>query len=174
MCLPDFIGFKDIPESEALTGYRGWRIMILDPSNLISETQDYVWKSKLTSHKVTDRDSGIYSYNNYNNYNYNNIYYNIYNKYNNIYKNYNYNNNIYNNYNYNNYGIILQWGRVAIHKMGYRSEFAKIQILFTIRESDAVGPQEFHDWIKKFNRIVKKLALKYNCGTMYYQDFIKS
>ena len=32
MCLPDFIEFKDIPESNPLTGYRTWRKSMEDDS----------------------------------------------------------------------------------------------------------------------------------------------
>jgi hypothetical protein len=194
MYLPDFERFEQISEDKSLTSYRNWRLSIEDPINLISDIQEYVWNKVIEGpHEVLDSNSGIdaynynyyynYNYNNYNNNNYNYYYYNNnnynYNYYNN---NYNSNNNYYNNnYNYyhynNNYhyyniaGIIHQYGRVAIHKIGQRSEYAKIKTLFTIKESDAIGPKEFLCWISKFNLIIAELAKKYECDTIHYQDF---
>lgn len=75
-------------------------------------------------------------------------------------KNYNYDYNIdYRNYYYIG-GIIKQYGRVAIHKIGQRSEYAKINTLFTIRKSDASGQKEFLDWIDIFNQKVEDIAKK--------------
>jgi hypothetical protein len=191
MCLPNFEKFINVDQSKGLTGYRTWRLRIKEPAILLSEFQEYKWDKIIEGpHKVKDINSGIYAYNNdhnnyyHNNYYYNNYYYNNY--YSNYYKyNYNYNNdhyNYYNNYNnnynnnyYNNYnninGIISQYGRVAIHKTGQRSEYAKISKLFTIRRLDAQGPKEFLSWIDKFNRIIANLASKYQCETCTWQDF---
>jgi hypothetical protein len=172
MCLPDFERFDNILESNPLIGYRNWRLIIKNPTILISENQDYNWNKVIEGpHKVKNSNSGIYAYNYYNNYNnyynYCNYYYNNYN-YNNYY---NYCNYYYNNYNYNNNycisGVIKQYGRVAIHKIGRRSEYAKIDRLFTVRETDAKGPKEFLDWIKLFNLIVKNLAERYECETIF-------
>ena len=69
-------------------------------------------------------------------------------------------------------GIILQWGKVAIHSEGQRSEYAKIDTLFTIQESDAIGPKEFLNWIKIFNKRVEDIANKYNAKVITWQDFI--
>lgn len=162
MCLPDFIEFKQIEESEAVIGYRNWRNKIKNDNILISENQDYNWSKLEGPHLIKLKDSGIYSYN----YNYNNYYYN----YNNYY-------NYYNNYNYNNYclsGIIKQWGKVAFHKTGYRSEYAKIDTLFNIKELDTQGPKEFLAWIKIFNDKINKLAEVYECKVISWQDFIGS
>ena len=136
---------------------------------------NYFWTKRVGvgRHFVTERDSGIYSYNY--NYNYNKNYnYNYYE--NNNYENYNYNN--YNNndyyYNYNYYysihGIIKQYGKVAIHKSGYRSEYAQIDTLFTIKELNATGSSEFLEWIKKFNQSVNEQAKFYKAKTIHYQD----
>lgn len=184
MCLPDFEKFDSISEANALTGYRNWRLSIENPINLISENQNYDWIRVIEGpHEVKDSNSGIYAYNNnytytYNNNNNNNYNYDNYNyytyTYNNTYNNYTYNNYIY-TYNNNNYsiaGIINQYGKVAIHKIGQRSEYARIITLFTIRESDAKGQEEFLDWIKKFNLFIAELAKKYECKTIHYQDFI--
>ena len=80
-------------------------------------------------------------------------------------------------YNYNNYhlsGIIHQYGKVAIHKIGYRSEYAIIDSLFKIRESDAQGSKEFLEWIKKFNQKIDRIAEYYKCKTINWQDFVDS
>ena len=78
-------------------------------------------------------------------------------------------------YYYNNYyyiaGIIKQYGRVAIHKDGQRSEYAVIDTLFNIRESDAKGPKKFLGWIKEFNLTISNLSLKYECKIVSWQDF---
>ena len=172
MCLPDFIEMKNLSQDEAVTGYRNWKVKINEDNNLKSEYIDYIWITELTSHEVREENSGIYSYCSYNNYNYN--YYNYYNNYN--HNNYNYNYyNYYNNYNnYNISGIIKQFGKIAIHKIGYRSEYAIIDSLFTIRESDAKGDNQFINWIKEFNKRIEAIAMIYNCKTIYYQDFIES
>ncbi len=172
MCLPDFIGFKDIKEEDAVVGYRNWRIQIQDGEVLISENQDYIWPFSLVLHKITKENSGIYSYNNNNN---NYYYYYYYYNNNNNSNYYYYNNNYYNNnYNYNITGIIKQFGKVAIHKIGYRSEYAKVDTLFLIRELDAKGTKEFLDWIKIFNNKITKVAERYGAKTLYYQDFVES
>jgi len=162
MCLPDFIEFKQVDELSPLTGYRSWRRRISDGRLIISSlNQTYDWKKLEGPHKVELIDSGIYSYNNYNYNNNNYYYYNNYNNYNN--NNYYYYNNYYNNNYYNLFGIINQWGKVAIHKGGYRSEYARVHTLFNIRESDAKGPKEFLDWIKEFNDLIRLLAIEYEC-----------
>jgi hypothetical protein len=190
MCLPNFERFEVIDESNPIIGYRKWRLSIENPIQLKSDYTDYNWTNVIEGpHEVTDKDSGIYSYNNYYN-NYNNEYYNYYyysnygyhyyynnrnyNNHNNFY--YYYYNNYYNNYNSNCYnvaGIIHQWGKVAIHKAGYRSEYAKVITLFTIKEPDVQRPGEFLEWIKKFNTIIQKLANKYEANTIPWQDFLK-
>ena len=173
MCLPDFIEFKNLSQDEAVTGYRNWKVKINeDDKKLKSECRDYTWSIKLISHKVERENSGIYSYyNNNNNYYYynNNNYYNYYN--NNYYNYYYYNNNY---YYYIISGIIKQFGKIAIHKIGYRSEYAIIDSLFTIRESDAKGDNRFISWIKEFNKKIEEIAKVYNCKTINYQDFIES
>ncbi len=158
MCLPDFVEFKDIKEDNPLIGYRTWRNTIKS-LNLKSENQDYIWTSPIDGpHEVLNKNSGLYAYNyNYNNNNYNYIYNYYY---------YNYNNNL--------SGIILQYGKAAIHKDGQRSEYAKIKTLFTIRESDAKGPDKFLVWIRDFNNHIKEIAEKYQCDTMHWQDFLES
>lgn len=181
MCLPNFERFDNISEDKALVGYRSWRLSVKNPANLISEAQDYNWDKVIEGpHEVKDKDSGIYAYNNYNYYdNYNNYnYYYNYNYNNDNYYNYNYNYYNYDNYNYNydNYkifGIINQYGKVAIHKIGQRSEYARITKFFTIRELDARGLEKFLIWIKNFNLIIIELAKKYECNTIHYQDFIE-
>ena len=172
MCLPDFIEFKQVDKSSPLTGYRSQRRKISDDRLIISSlNQRYDWKKLEGPHKVELIDSGIYSYNNnYKNNSYNYYYYNNY--YNSYYNNYN---NYYNkNYSYNYYclfGIINQWGKVAIHKDGYRSEYAKIDTLFNIRESDAEGTKEFLNWIKQFNDLIRLLAIEYECKVISWQDY---
>jgi len=177
MCLPDFIEFKQIDESNSLIGYRNWRNLVENSLILKSENQNYEWNKLEGPHEVKPENSGIYSYNNYNNYynyyyNYNNYYYDHNYNYNNYYDHnhdhnnyYNYNNNIYLN------GIINQWGKVAIHKLGYRSEYAKINTLFSIRELDMKGPKEFQNWIKIFNERINQIAEKYECKIISWQDF---
>jgi hypothetical protein len=199
MCLPDFEGFDNIREDNPLIGYRTWRFRIKGGEYLQSRQMDYVWKQVTEGpHAVGEFNSGIYGYNsnyknnytncynsNYNN-SYNNNYTNCYNNnynycYNNYYNKYynNYNNNSYSNYYYNYYdyyyhnGIIRQYGRVAIHKVGQRSEYAEVQTLFTIRESDARGDNTFIDWIKEFNQRVRQLAEFYKAGTQDWQDFLE-
>jgi len=166
MCLPNFIETKDIPISEPLIGYRTWRNQIKgNPLILISENQNYIWSKLEGPHEVKEIDSGIYAYNN-NYYNYNN--------YNNYYNYYNYNNYY---YNYNNYyisGIILQYGRTAIHRDGQRSEYARMKTLFLIKESDTEGSEESIIWIKEFNKRINDLALVYECDTITWQDFKES
>lgn len=170
MCLPNFIEFKQIDETNSLIGYRTWK----NPVNkfiLKSEYQDYTWKKIEGPHEIKLNNSGIYAYNYY--------YYKHYNHYNHYYNNNNYNDyndNDYNYYyNYNDYylqGIIKQWGKVAVHKNGNRSEFAIIHKLFTIRRSDAQGTKEFLNWIVKFNEHVELIAKEYNVTTIHWQDFI--
>ncbi len=165
MCLPDFVEFKQIKEENALIGYRNWRLPIKNPTILISENQDYEWHKMIEGpHEITKQNSGIYAYNYYYNYNYNYYYY------------YNYNYNYYYNYyyNYNIVGVIKQYGKVGVHQIGQRSEYAKINKLFTIRESDAKGTQEFLDWIKKFNVIIIELSKKYECEIISWQDFLEN
>jgi hypothetical protein len=70
-------------------------------------------------------------------------------------------------------GIIKQYGRIAIHKIGQRSEYAKIEDIFTIRESDAKGPEKFIAWISNFNSHIKSIANRYNANTIHWQDFIE-
>jgi hypothetical protein len=60
---------------------------------------------------------------------------------------------------------------VAIHKKGQRSEYARVKILFSIRESDAEGPEEFLNWIKIFNERINYLAKEYDCEIISWQDF---
>ena len=160
MCLPDFIGYKQIEEFNSLIGYRFWRNKLTDNSLiLMSEHRDYNWNKLEGPHEVKEKDSGIYAYNNnYNNYNYNNNYYN------------NYNNNNYNNI----LGIILQYGKVAIHSSGQRSEYAKIKTLFSIRESDAQGSQKFLNWIKIFNKKIEVISKIYECDVISWQDYNES
>ena len=177
MCLPNFVEFKQISEDSPIIGYRNWRVPIREPK-LLSEYMNYKWSMIEGPHEVLDKDSGIYSYNYYNN-NYNNNYNHYNNNYNNYY-NYSYNNHLFelyeikNKYYNNNYcisGIIHQYGKVAIHESGYRSEYAKIVKGFTIRESDAKGPEKFLSWIKEFNQIISNLC---NGNTIHYQDFIEN
>jgi hypothetical protein len=164
MCLPNFIELKQIEEKNSLVGYKIWKNLIKGSLILKSENQDYEWSKVEGPHEVLGENSGIYSYNSHNYYNYyNNNYYNNYNSY-------------YNN-NYHNYylsGIILLWGKVAIHNTGYRSEFAKIDTLFNIRELDAEGPTEFLNWIKIFNIRIEQIAERYECKIISYQDFNKN
>ena len=149
MCLPDFVKFAQIEESDPITGYRIWRDQIKDNSLILkSELVDYKWLNKIQGPiKVLEENSGIYAY----------IYY--YNK---------------NNNNYYIGGIIKQYGKVAIHKTGYRSEYAIIDTLFTIRELDAKGPKKFLGWIKIFNERVNQIADRYQVKTVSYQDFVES
>ena len=150
MCLPDFVKFKQIEKDTALTGYKIWRnVKKEDNLTLLSEYMTYEWKEIEGPHEVLEENSGIYSYNNYNYYN-----------------------NYYYNYHYYISGIIKQYGKVAIHKTGYRSEFAIIDTIFSIRESDAKGSKEFLDWIKKFNNKIEKIAQIYKCKTISYQNFL--
>jgi len=151
MCLPDFKRFEQISGDSPLIGYRTWKHSI-NSLILKSEYQNYTWKDIEGPHEVLEVNSGIYAYNNNN---YNNNYYN--------------NNNYYYYYNYG--GIILQWGKVAIHKDGQRSEFTRIKALFTIRENDAKGSKEFLNWIVKFNNEVREVAKIYKCDTIHWQDF---
>lgn len=71
-------------------------------------------------------------------------------------------------------GIISQWGKTAIHKTGYRSQYVKIDFLFNIRESDAQGASKFIEWINIFNQRIKNIADKYHCQVISWQDFIES
>ena len=183
MCLEGFQEFKTIKKSDAVIGYRIWLLNIKNEDAFLkSASQEFFWNKKqgVGNHKVTKMNSGIYSYNNYNYDNYDNNYnYNYYYRnYNNYYKYYNNNNYNYYEYyyHYNNYyiiGIIKQWGRVAIHSIGYRSQYASIDTLFTIRKSDASGPQEFLDWIDKFNQRIEKLAKFHKCKIVTWQDFVE-
>ena len=158
MCLPDFERFDNIIEENSLIGYRTWRLPMSELVHLLSEHQNYVWTKIIEGpHEVLEANSGIYAYNNY--------YYNYYN-----HNNYNYYYNYYHN-NYYIYGAINQFGKVAIHKIGQRSEYAKIKTFFTIRESDANGPKKFLDWISKFNSIITELSKRYECKTIHWQDF---
>jgi len=174
MCLTNFIEFKQISQDNPVIGYRDWQVYLDNPTILRSMYVDYKWEKDIEGpHEVLEKDSGIYSYNNYN---YNYPYYRDRNYCNNRYNNNNYNCNYYyyNNhyyYYYNICGIIFQWGKVAIHREGYRSEYAQVKKLFTIRESDAEGPKKFLVWIKLYNEIVNKLAPG---KTMHFQDFIES
>ncbi len=172
MCLPDFIKFDQVAEDTPLIGYRIWRNKIKANSLILkSENRNYDWSKIEGPHEIKAENSGIYAYNYYNNnnYNYNNYYYNNYYNY---YNNYNYYNYFFNN-NYNLFGIINQWGKVALHKIGQRSEYAKIKTLFTIRESDASGPEEFIKWIDKSNSHIKEIASTYDTDTISWQDFIE-
>lgn len=164
MCLPNFLRFEDVVEENALTGYRTWRASIEGELILQSEYQEYIWDSPPPAVVVLESDSGYYSYNYNNNYNYYNHNHNNYNNYNH-----------YNNYkhNYNHYGIVKHFGKVAIHKTGYRSENIRIDTLFTIRESDATGSKDFLAWIPLFNTRVRQIAEKYKAKTEHYQDFLE-
>ena len=184
MCLENFERFEQIKKIHAITGYRSWWLNIKDENSFLkSDSRNFFWDNKIIkADKVVEKDSGLYSYNNNNYYyNYNNYYNNNNNNYNNNnnnynnYNNYNYNNNYYYNYNCNNYniiGIIKQYGKVAIHLSGYRSQYAIIDTLFTIRKLDAKESQEFLDWIDKFNARIEKLAKFYDCKVVSWQDFL--
>jgi hypothetical protein len=164
MCLPDFTEFKQIKKENSIIGYRHW-INNNNSLELKSINQNYIWTPKIVSHKVLNQNSGIYSYKDCN-YSYNN-YNNYYSYYNNCY---------YSNYNNCYYigGIIKQYGKVAIHQSGYRSQYAIIDKLFTIRESDAKGPKIFLDWIVRFNEHINEIAQYYKCSTtIHLQDFLK-
>src|SRR5260221_14776990 len=146
MCLPNFKEFKQIDEKDAIIGHRIWRNSINENELVLrSEYLDHYWKSIEGPHEVREINSGIYAYN----YNYNNY------------------------YNYNYYGIVKQYGKVAIHLTGQRSEYAKIDTLFNIKLSDAKGPKEFLDWIELFNDKTDRIAEKYGCKVISYQDFIE-
>jgi hypothetical protein len=149
-----------VDERDSITGYRVWKTPVAGDLILKSDFQDYTWKPVESKHPVAEFNSGLYAYNNNNNYYYNNYDNNYYNNY---YKNY-----------YQVFGVIKQWGRVAIHLSGQRSENAKITILFTTRESDAKGPKEFLNWIRIFNKRIVSLATIYNCKTQHYQDFLEN
>ena len=155
MCLFNFIKFEQIEEENALMGYRNWRLSINEALVLKSESQEYTWLPIISGpHEVLESNSGIYAYN----YNYNNYYYNN------------------NNYYYNNYnisGIIKQYGKTAIHKIGQRSEYAKIDKLFTIRLSDAIEEERFLAWAKEFNTRIEEVAKLYEASTISWQDFIE-
>lgn len=169
MCLPDFVKFENIKQENAVIGYRNWKLEIKS-SKLYSTYRNYEWNKVIDGpHEVKNSDSGIYSYYNYN-YRYsNNNYYNS-NK-----NNYNYNNRYNYNYKYNHIsGIIFQYGKTAIHKEGYRSEYAIIKSFFTIRESDALDSKEFKRWINKFNKQINDLAIKFNATTIRWQDFVEN
>lgn len=102
----------------------------------------------------------------YNNYS-NNNYHNNSNSYNNNYND-NSNNNYYSyyyynyhyNYYYNNYYIIA----------GLVDKQNSPKVLFTIRESDAEGPIEFLNWIKKFNDRILEVAYTNNCKIQDWQN----
>lgn len=157
MCLPDFQKIIQVDESNPIIGYRVWRLT--SRGEFLSQNQDYFWNKFIEGpHTISESDSGIYAYNSNNNYNYNN---------------YNYNNSYNNNYNNNfNYiaGTILQYGTVAIHKTGQRSEFAKIRLLYTIRESNTIESKKSLDWIKNFNLQIKDLAKKFDIYTIDYSN----
>ena len=70
--------------------------------------------------------------------------------------------------------IIIQYGRIAIHSSGQRSEYAKIDSLFSIRESDAIGSIEFINRVKLFNKHIEDIAKVYECKVITWQDFIES
>jgi len=185
MCLPDFERFEQISEDTPIIGYRFWKNPIKNSNILTSLNRDYEWNKNEGPHEVLDKDSGIYSNNNYNNYNYNynhyNNYYYNYNNYNynsnnpyyNYNNNYNYNHNYYYNNNYRIAGIIKQYGKVAIHKTGYRSEFAIVDSIFSIQKSNAKGPKEFMNWIDIFNKRIKDIAERYECKVITWQDFLE-
>jgi hypothetical protein len=173
MCLPDFKEFKQIEKNNPLVGYQVWKNKIKDSNILVSPLQDYEWKNQIEGpYEVLDSNSGIDAYNNNNNYNY--YYYNN-NNYNNNYYNYYYYH--YHYYNYNYYyiaGIIHQYGKTAIHLIGQRSEYVKIDTLFSIRKLDAEGPKEFLDWIDIFNKRVDDIANRYQAKVISWQDFNES
>ena len=164
MCLPNYIETKIIDESNPMIGHRNWKLLF--KSNKLKSTYiEYEWSEIEGPHIIKEKDSGIYAYSNYNYYNYN--YYNYYSN------NYNYSNNYYYNY-YIIGGIIKQWGRVAVHESGQRSEYAKIVTLFTIRESNMRGDDKFQSWVIDFNKTIKVVAEQYKCDTISYQDFLDS
>ena len=168
MCLPNFIEFKQVEESSLIVGYRTWKFPINSQLTILkSQYQDFEWAHSPLITELTESNSGFYSHNNYNHYNnhYNHYYYNDYNYYN------HYNNNDYNYYYIR--GIVHQYGKVAVHESGYRSECCKIVTLFTIREWNAVGTKNL-DWIKKFNELVRKIAKSYNATTIHHQDWRES
>jgi len=156
MCLPNFVEFIQIGEKDAMVGYRVWKNIIKEDNlTLLSEHRQYKnkdgmvkryeWNKLEGPHEVKIMNSGIYAHNYYHYYDNNNYYILL--------------------------GIILQYGKTAIHRAGQRSQFAKISILFNIRESDAKGPVEFLNWIKKFNNKISLIAEKYGCEVISWQDF---
>ena len=157
MCLPNYIETKIIDESNPMIGYRNWKLPFRS-NKLKSSSVEYEWSEIEGPHIIKEDNSGIYAYSNYN-YNY---------------SNYNYDNNYYANNYYNLSGIIKQWGRVAVHESGQRSEYAKIVTLFTIRESDMRGDDKFQSWVIDFNKTIKVVAEQYKCDTISYQDFLDS
>src|SRR5690348_15933496 len=93
MCLPDFERFEKIKKENAVIGYRSWLLELDNPEFLKSVNQEFYWKNPVGNHKVTNKNSGLYSYNHYNYYNNhnnnnNNYYYDYYYYYNYYYYNY--------------------------------------------------------------------------------------
>jgi hypothetical protein len=182
MCLPNFIRFEEVPETNPITGYRIWR---LKNYRLFSDVTPYEWTRIVEGpHKVERENSGIYAYSKYtymiddwNPWVYDYCCYKYFYDYccHKYYSQKYYSYRSFEDYSkkYRIAGIIHQYGNTAIHENGQRSEYAKIVRLFSIRESDSIKDEGFMDWIRSLNRGVEALALRFSCEVQSLQNFLE-
>lgn len=135
-----------VPKSEALTGYRNWRVNSRDPRALLSESREYEWLVEPTATNPTeDNEEGYYNYYNY-------------------------------NYNYNYYilGKSSIWGRVIVYKDGYRSEFSAPSELVILDDIWFENPKKLlkaDEFAEHFNSVIAELAKKYGAKVTKSSEF---
>jgi hypothetical protein len=165
-------------------GYRGWYIKNVKEDGYelfpLNKQLDIPFNKDITkailcrydeNTHFLEHECGLYSYYNYYYYYNNNNYYNYYNYY--YYNNYNnyYNYNNYNNY-YNYYvaGKIQHSGKIAHHKLGYRSTLGKPILLVKLTPKEELD-KNFQKFLEHFNTVVQRTADYYGCETIYHEDF---
>jgi hypothetical protein len=137
-------------------GYRGWYIKDIkrDRHELFPLNKQLDVPFDENTHFL-EHECGLYSYNNYNYYNnYYNYYYNYYNNY----------------YNYYVAGKIQHSGKIAHHKLGYRSTLGKPILLVKLTPKEVLN-KNFQKFLKHFNSVVQRTADYYGCETIYHEDF---
>ncbi len=170
---------------EPIVGYRGWYIKDIKNNGKelfpINQNLNIPFDKNMTKAILCPNandihfighECGLYSYNNNNNYN-NNYNYNYNYNYNSYYINYYYNYNSYYNYNNNYYyvaGKIEHSGKIAHHKLGYRSTFGKPILLVKLTPKKGLDDR-FQEFLEHFNSIVQKTADYYGCETINHEDF---
>ena len=165
---------------EPVIGYRGWCIKNIrgDGKELFplnrhvnipfnkDITKAILCPNSDDSHFL-EHECGLYSSNyNYNNYYYNNYYYDYNCNYDNYYSLYNY----YDNCNYYIAGKFEHSGKIAHHKLGYRSTYGRPILLVKLTPKKGLD-KKFQEFLEHFNLVIQRTADYYRCETINHEDF---